>query len=92
MEKKEEEVKMRKERRLKRDKRRKERMRKKEVLEMRGLEEGEEEGGWETGEEVTRISTSHVRPASEMEMRETHTGLITFIPAEGLGLIPGVER
>lgn len=78
MEKKEEEVKMRKERRLKRDKRRKERMRKKEVLEMR--------------EEVTRISTSHVRPASEMEMRETHTGLITFIPTEGLGLIPGVER
>lgn len=41
---------------------------------------------------MTHISTSHVRPASEMEMRETHTGLITFIPTEGLGLIPGVER
>lgn len=35
--------------------------------------------------EVTHISTSHVCPASEMEMRETHTGLITFIPTEGLG-------
>lgn len=27
-----------------------------------------------------------------MEMKETHTGLITFMPIEGLGLILGVER
>lgn len=39
-----------------------------------------------------RISASRVCPASEMEMRETHTGLITFIPCEGRGLTPGVER
>lgn len=42
--------------------------------------------------EVTHIRTSHVRLALEMEMREMHSGLITFIPTEGLGLIPGVER
>lgn len=42
--------------------------------------------------QVTHINTWHVCPASEMEMKETHTGLITFMPIEGLGLILGVER
>lgn len=34
---------------------------------------------------VTHITTAHVHPASEMEMRETHTTLITLTPAAELG-------